>query len=109
MDAVYDGTELIFIGLLLFLTPLFHKPISEKLPYGYYQVESVCLVVKGVMMLAVTVCVFASIIQSAFSGGNPVDCGLFPDPGQCLADRESEKPDVRGKWGVLSVLSPVYL
>ena len=36
-DAVYDASELIFIALLLFLTPLFYKPVSEKHPYGYYQ------------------------------------------------------------------------
>ena len=31
-DAVYDASELVFIALLLFLTPLFHKPVSEKHP-----------------------------------------------------------------------------
>ena len=40
-DAVYDASELVFIALLLFLTPLFHKPVSEKHPYGYFQVESI--------------------------------------------------------------------
>ena len=35
-DAVYDMSELVFIALLLFLTPLFHKPMSEKHPYGYF-------------------------------------------------------------------------
>ena len=29
-DAVYDASELVFIALLLFLTPCFHKPVSEK-------------------------------------------------------------------------------
>ncbi|EJX00295.1 cation diffusion facilitator family transporter, partial [gut metagenome] len=32
MDAAYDSTELIVIILTLFLTPLFHKPVSEKRP-----------------------------------------------------------------------------
>ena len=40
MDALYDASELIFIVLILFLTPLFHKPVSEKRPYGFFQVES---------------------------------------------------------------------
>ena len=40
-DAVYDTTELVFIALLLFLTPLSHKSISEKHPFGYFQIESV--------------------------------------------------------------------
>ena len=73
-DAVYDASELVFIALLLFLTPLFHKPVSGKRPYGYFQLESIFLIVKGVMML------FGYARRSrrghrlgALSGGNPVD------------------------------------
>lgn len=29
-DAVYDMSELVFIALLLFLTPLFHKPSRKS-------------------------------------------------------------------------------
>lgn len=72
-DAVYDASELVFIALLLFLTPLFHKPVSEKHPYGYFQVESIFLIVKGVMMLSVTLGVGVEVIESALSGRNPVD------------------------------------
>ena len=72
-DAVYDASELVFIALLLFLTPLFHKPVSEKHPYGYFQLESIFLMVKGVMMLSVTLGVVVEVIESALSGGNPVN------------------------------------
>lgn len=72
-DAVYDASELVFIALLLFLTPLFHKPVSEKHPYGYFQVESIFLIVKGVMMLSVTLGIVVEVIESALSGGNPVN------------------------------------
>ena len=72
-DAVYDASELVFIALLLFLTPLFHKPVSEKHPYGYFQLESIFLIVKGVMMLSVTLGVVVEVIESALSGENPVD------------------------------------
>lgn len=75
MDAVYDGTELIFIALILFLTPLFYRPVSEKYPYGFFQLESMFLIIKGFMMLAVTVSVSVGIIESALSGGNVVDEG----------------------------------
>lgn len=73
MDAVYDATELVFIALILFLTPLFHKPISEKYPYGFFQVESIFLIIKGFMMLSVSLGVTTDIIGSALSGGNPVN------------------------------------
>ena len=54
MDSVYDTSELIFIVLILYLTPLFYKPISESHPYGYFQLESIFLIVKGFMMISVT-------------------------------------------------------
>ncbi len=76
MDAVYDSTELIFIALILFLTPLFHMPISEKYPYGFYQVESIFLIIKGFMMVSVTFGVALDVVQTAMSGGNMVDGGL---------------------------------
>lgn len=73
MDAVYDATELIFIALILFLTPLFYQPVSEKHPYGYFQIESIFLIIKSVMMLSVTLGVSAQVVQSALHGGNRVD------------------------------------
>ncbi len=72
-DAVYDASELVFISLLLFLTPLFHKPVSEKHPYGYLQVESIFVIIKNVMMLSVSMGVSAEVLDSALSGGNSVD------------------------------------
>ncbi|MGL5439098.1 MAG: cation transporter [Filifactoraceae bacterium] len=72
MDAVYDSSELVFIGLILFLTPLFYKPITEKQPYGYFQFESIFIIVKGFMMLSVTGSVLATAIESAISGGRVV-------------------------------------
>lgn len=72
-DAVYDTAELVFIALLLFLTPLFHKPISEKHPFGYFQIETVFIIIKSIMMLSVTLGVSAEVLHSALSGGNSVD------------------------------------
>lgn len=72
-DAVYDASELVFIALLLFLTPLFHKPVSEKHPYGYFQIESIFVIIKSVMMLSVTMGVSAEVLDSALSGGNLVN------------------------------------
>ncbi len=76
MDSLYDASELVFIVFILFLTPLFHKPISEKRPYGFFQVESIVITVKNFMMLSVTAGVSAQVIGSALSGGNPVN-GLY--------------------------------
>lgn len=73
MDAAYDSSELVIIILTLFLTPLFHKPISEKYPYGFSQVESIFIIIKSFMMLAVTVSLSANSIQLALSGGHTID------------------------------------
>lgn len=71
-DAVYDASELVFIALLIFLTPLFHQPISEKHPYGYFQIETIFVVIKSVMMLSVTLGISGEVIKSILSGGNTV-------------------------------------
>lgn len=75
MDTLYDASELIFIILLLFLTPLFHRPISEKHPYGFFQVESFFILIKNIMMTSVTVSVLTSVIEKLLSGGNSIDKG----------------------------------
>lgn len=75
MDAAYDASELLMIGLILFLMPLFHRPISEKRPFGYSQIESILVIIKGFMMLSVTLGLSANSIEIALSGGNKVDGG----------------------------------
>lgn len=75
MDALYDASELVFIILLLFLTPLFHRPISEKHPYGFFQVESFFILIKNIMMTSVTVSVLTNVIEKLLSGGNSIDKG----------------------------------
>ncbi len=72
-DAMYDSSELVVIGLTLFLTPLFYKPISEKHPFGFGQVESVFIIIKAFMMLAVTLGLSIAGIEIALSGGNVID------------------------------------
>lgn len=69
MDAVFDAAELIVIGLSLFLTPLFYQPVSEKKPYGYSQFESVFIIVKGFMLISVTLGLITNNIQILLQGG----------------------------------------
>lgn len=68
MDALYDAAELIFIILLLFLTPLFHRPISEKHPYGFFQLESFFILIKNIMLISVTLSVLTSVIENCSLG-----------------------------------------
>ena len=72
-DAMYDSSELVIIIFTLFLIPLYHKPISEKHPYGFLQLESVFVIIKSCMILAVTVGLAANNINIALNGGNIVN------------------------------------
>lgn len=78
MDAVFDAAELIVIGLSLFLTPLFYQPVSEKKPYGYSQFESVFIIVKGFMLISVTLGLITNNIQILLQGGRHLVMGKFP-------------------------------
>lgn len=75
MDALYDASELVFIILFLFLTPLLHKPISEKHPYGFFQLESFFILVKNIMMISVTASVLTGVVEKLCSGGSNIDKG----------------------------------
>ena len=77
MDAAYDSTELIVIILTLFITPLFHKPLTEKRPYGYSQLESFFIIIKNFMMLSVSLGLSVNSIEVSLSGGHEVDGGLI--------------------------------
>lgn len=73
MDAVYDGCELIIILISLKIVPLIYKPSSEKHPYGFNQLESVIVILKGVMMLSVASGLLLTNIQIFINGGKEVD------------------------------------
>ena len=55
LDAVYDGIEFFMLLPSIFLIPLLYRSSNEKYPFGYMQMETVFIVVKGVTMIAATV------------------------------------------------------
>lgn len=73
MDAVYDGCELIIIFASLKIVPLLYKSTSEKHPYGFNQLESIIIIIKGIMMLSVTSGLLINNIQIFINGGKEVD------------------------------------
>ena len=44
-DCLFDAADLVMVGPFLVLVPLLYKPVTEKHPYGYAQVESLFLLV----------------------------------------------------------------
>ena len=70
MDSVYDTSELVMILFSLKLVPLLYKPVSEKQPYGYSQVESLFIAIKGFVLVSVALIV--NNVQIMFHGGRDV-------------------------------------
>ncbi|NCB93702.1 MAG: cation transporter [Clostridia bacterium] len=76
LDAVYDGAELVMILFSIGIIPLLYKPSNEKRPFGYLQVESLFLVLKGIVILSVTVGLIINNIQLILHGGRHVSFSI---------------------------------
>ena len=72
-DTVYDSTELVVIGLTIYIIPLFYKPVTEKHPFGYAQLESILILLKGFMFIAVMMVLIMNNVQIMLNGGNEID------------------------------------
>lgn len=75
MDCIFDVTDLIMIGPFLLLVPLLYQPVTEKRPYGFSQVESLFVVIKYSVLLAITASLVWDNIRSLLHGGRQVDGG----------------------------------
>ena len=72
LDAVYDGIEFLMLLPSIFMIPLLYKPATDDHPYGYLQLETFFLIIKGSTMTAVTVGLIFNNIQFLIHGGRPV-------------------------------------
>lgn len=75
LDAVYDGVEFVMLLPSIFLIPLLYKPSNEKHPFGYMQIESMFVVIKGATMTAVTIGLIINNIEIMFHGGRNIAFG----------------------------------
>ncbi|MDD3278286.1 MAG: cation transporter [Lachnospiraceae bacterium] len=73
LDAVYDSVELVMILVSLTLIPLLYRPSNENRPFGYLQVESLFVVVKGAIMVSVTVGLIVNNIEIMLHGGRKIN------------------------------------
>lgn len=70
LDAVYDGVEFLMLLPSIFLIPLLYQPSNEKHPFGYMQVETIFVVLKGLTMTAVTIGLIFNNINIMLHGGH---------------------------------------
>jgi len=75
MDAIFDSADLILMGPFLVLVPLLYRPVSERHPYGYAQVESLFLIVKYSVLLALIIVMLYENIRVIVNGGHIVNSG----------------------------------
>ena len=74
-DCLFDAADLVMIGPFLVLVPLLYKPVTEKHPYGYSQVESLFLLVKYSVLLALTCNLLVENVKLLVLGGHEVNAG----------------------------------
>lgn len=72
LDGVYDGIEFFMLLPSVLLIPLLYKPANEKRPFGYMQLETIFLVVKGITMTAATFSLIANNITLLLRGGQSI-------------------------------------
>ncbi len=70
MDSMFGSADLIIILIISFLLPLIYKPVTEKRPYGYSQVESIFIIIKGVSVLILAFLMIVDNIEVLVSGGS---------------------------------------
>ena len=77
LDGVYDGIEFLMLLPSVFIIPLLYRPANEKFPFGYMQLETVFLVIKGITMTSVTVGLISNSINILLHGGKHMDFGFI--------------------------------
>ena len=75
MDAIFDSAELFMMGPFLVLVPLLYRPVNERHPYGYALVESLFLIIKYMVLLALILIMVNTNVNVILSGGHLVNLG----------------------------------
>ena len=77
MDGIFDSAELVMMGPFLVLVPLLYKPVNERHPYGYSQVESFFLIIKYSVLLTLMLLLINTNVHIIMSGGNRVNPSMI--------------------------------
>lgn len=73
MDSIFDVAETLMVGPFLLLVPLLYRPVTERRPYGFSQVESLFIVIKYSVLLVITLQLIIDNVQLILKGGHVVD------------------------------------
>lgn len=73
VDCVFGIADLVIMVIISVLLPLIYKPVTEKRPYGYSQVESIFIIVKGISIGIITIFLIMDNIEIILNGGSKLN------------------------------------
>lgn len=77
MDCVFDSAEIVISMAFVFILPFIYKPETEKMPFGYSQLESVFMILKGLFLSFITFGLIKENIIIIINGGSQTDSLLI--------------------------------
>lgn len=77
MNSIFAIADVIIILIISFLLPLIYKPVTEKRPYGYSQIESIFIIIKGISVAIIAAFLIKDNIEVLATGGNHIDSTLL--------------------------------
>ncbi len=77
MDSIFAIADVIIILIISFLLPLIYKPVTEKRPYGYSQIESIFIIIKGISVAIIAAFLIKDNIEVLATGGSELDSALL--------------------------------
>lgn len=72
-DGIFDLFDLMLLLPMFILVPFLYKPVSENKPYGFFQIESLLVLLKYTVLLVVVINMIVSNIKILLNGGHTVD------------------------------------
>ena len=73
IDGVYDAMDVVILVTYQMLLPLIYKPVSERIPFGFAQVETLFILIKGSVLIVVTSMIIYNDIVIILNGGTSID------------------------------------
>lgn len=77
MDGIFDTAEVVVSSLFLIMLPFIYQKETEKMPYGYAQLESIFIFIKGSMLTMITLNLMFENVKMIIGGGSQVDSVLI--------------------------------
>lgn len=75
MDCIYDLVDLVMLGPFMILVPKLYKPVTEKWPYGFSQIESLFIIIKCGLLLFLDLQLLTDNVQLIMDGGHFINAG----------------------------------